>query len=636
MAGLQSLQRILRQESSLSLAREAIWRARRLWRMRRFDRRNWTGDCPFRFRPAGYCDLLKRLCGAPPERLIVEYAEALCRGEFRFLGYPPQHLGLSPKWNVDFVSGKAWPQAPSGEIAVVAGDGSDVKVPWEYSRLQFLPVLAKAFRLTGDSRYRLRALDLLSGWIEKNPLGAGVNWTIAMEAALRAIGICMTLELLWPFSDDEQGFLRGAERALWQHLHYIEAHSEFTHFCRSNHYLSNLSGLHCLCCFLQGGGLAARRKRYRAALEREMRSQVYADGGDREASTGYHVLVTQLFTVPFLVGQAVGDAFSGEFSRRLAGMYRWIAAIADESGRLPHLGDCDDGRVELLTEDLKQMQAPLAQRHSLRVWSMVSLGRALFASAQPPRIAASGLECPEVNLLPQSGIAVARCAGAEVVFLAMPNGLGGKGSHTHNDKLSFVLRVDGKELLCDSGTGTYTRDAALRNRLRATAAHNTLSIDLQEQNRFDPEMAQLFRMRNDAVPTPIQAVVEKDAVKLRAAHSGYARLGVTHTRSMRLTDSELSIADTLDGAGAHDFHLTFQFPVRIAEVTITQDAASWTCRVPCLRGLEICSAAPVPLAMEKQSSESSRAYGFVSDAARLTVSGRGVLPIEIDTRIKWS
>jgi hypothetical protein len=363
---------------------------------------------------------------------------------------------------------------------------------------------------------------------------------------------------------------------------------------------------------------------------------VYVDGGDREASTGYHVLVTQLFTAPFLTGQATDDVFSVEYSDRLAAMYRWINAVADESGCLPHVGDCDDGRVELLGEDLEQMQAPLAQQHLLRVGSMVLLGKALFPANQPRGVAASGTRGPDVNLFPQSGIAIAQCAGAEVVFLAMPNGLGGKGSHTHNDKLSFILRVEGKELLCDSGTGTYTRDAALRNRLRATAAHNTLSIDCQEQNRIDPQMAQLFRMGNDAVPTPIEAVVGKDWVNLCAAHSGYARLGITHVRSMQLRNGELSITDTLEGAGVHDFQLTFQFSVRIEEVAIVEEAKSQICRVPSLRGLEIGCSAPVSLVMEKQLSEISRAYGLISDASRLTVSGRGMLPIKIATRIIWS
>src|SRR5207245_2328124 len=79
-----------------------------------------------------------------------------------------------------------------------------------------------------------------------------------------------------------------------------------------------------------------------------------------------------------------------------------------------------------------------------------------------------------VAVFPQSGITIVRAEEAEVLFFAIPNGIFGKGSHTHNDKLSFVLRLDGEEVLCDPGTGTYTRDPNLRNQLRATAAHNTV------------------------------------------------------------------------------------------------------------------------------------------------------------------
>ena len=235
--------------------------------------------------------------------------------------------------------------------------------------------------------------------------------------------------------------------------------------------------------------------------------------GHAEASTGYHVLATQLFAVPFLVARAGGDEFSPEYAARLAAMFGWIATLADDRGRLAHIGDCDDGRVELLPEDLEQMKLPPAQRHSLHVASLLKLGEALF----PALVETDPARRPNVRVLRNSGIAVARVEGAELIFLAMPNGLGGRGSHTHNDKLSLVLRASDDELLCDSGTGCYTRDAALRNRLRATAAHNTLSIDGHEQNRINP--SQLFRIGNDASPTPIAAAVNGDSITLSAAHS---------------------------------------------------------------------------------------------------------------------
>ena len=617
-------------ESPVTLAREVLWRLRRSYLKRQFAHRDCF-DCraPLRFRPIGYYDCLEGLGGAIELSSLIEYAEAVCRGEFRFLGYADARLGSSPSWNLDFVCGKQWPEAASDQIELVSADGSDVKVPWELSRLQFLPLLARAFRLTGDARFRRRALHLLGDWIARNPAGVGIHWTVAMEAALRAVSICLTLELLWPFPPAEEGLLRRIERSLCDHLRFIEAHSEFSHLCRSNHYLSNISGLYCLHGFVEGRDLERGRERYRRALESEIQSQVYRDGGHAEASTGYHVLATQLFSVPFLVARASGDEFSPEYAARLAAMFGWIATLADDRGRLAHIGDCDDSRVELLPEDFEQMKLPPKQRHSLHVASMVRLGEALF----PASVETDRARRPAASVLPNSGVAVARVEGAELIFLAMPNGLGGSGSHTHNDKLSVVLRAGDDELLCDSGTGCYTRDAALRNRLRATAAHNTLTIDGHEQNRIDAR--QLFRLGNDASPTPIAATVNGDSITLSAAHSGYARLGVIHTRTMRLVPGGLQITDTLDGIGEHGFQLTWQIPVMPSAVEIPPGGHRGRCRVVEGRAFELCCAAPVRLEFEAVKSEISRAYGATLSATRLTVSGRGALPLKIVTSITW-
>ena len=138
-------------ESPVTLAREALWRLRRSYLKHQFAHRDcFNCGSPIRFRPIGYYDCLEGLGGAIESSPLIEYAEALCRGEFCFPGYADARLGISPQWNLDFVSGKQWPEVESGGIVLVSPDGSDVKVPWELSRLQFLPLLARAFRLTGD------------------------------------------------------------------------------------------------------------------------------------------------------------------------------------------------------------------------------------------------------------------------------------------------------------------------------------------------------------------------------------------------------------------------------------------------------------------------------------------------------
>lgn len=636
MINQRAVQAVLRGESPLTLAREALWRVQRKWLRRQFPARLSSGECPVRLRRVGYYDCVRRCDASDNAVLWLDFAEAICRGEFRFPGYETAKLGTHPAWDVDFVSGKSWPQQPSNELRLIRHDGSDVKVPWELSRLQFLPVLGKAFAASGDARYRHRAMELLSDWIGRNPVGMGVNWTIAMEAALRAISICLTLDLLAPFAKHEWKWQRRVEHSLWQHVLYIEAHSEFSYLSRSNHYLSNIAGLYSLSVFLEGARMTRLRRQCRAALEKEIQLQVYEDGGDYEASTGYHVLVTQMFALPYLLARASGDRFSNEYQDRLARMFGWIAQLADGHGRLPLVGDCDDGRVELLADDLEQMCLPVRQRHALSVKSLLRLGEELFPTIRGCRAAKSGAATSGTcTVFPDSGIVLARCGEAEVMFLAMPNGMGGKGSHTHNDKLSVVVRLAGEELFCDSGTGCYTRDAVLRNRLRRTSAHNTVVIDGEEQNRIDGSAAQLFRIGHDAKVTRTeQRLTDNGGVALEASHLGYVRLGVRHSRSLTLRTDTLYIDDHIEGIGEHEFNIFFHVPPIWMVQTAGQGGQPSCCLVG-PRTVTIRWRSPVAFEVRSEETVISPAYGLTIAASRIQVHGRGPLPLTVTTQISW-
>ena len=52
--------------------------------------------------------------------------------------------------------------------------------------------------------------------------------------------------------------------------------------------------------------MGRRLGKYARAVQREILLQTYADGGDYEASTGYHVLVAQMFLHSFVVQQRTG------------------------------------------------------------------------------------------------------------------------------------------------------------------------------------------------------------------------------------------------------------------------------------------------------------------------------------------
>lgn len=653
---MRSIGSVLQSESPLSLTREALWRARKWWRRTRVLAIVQGNACEVHLRRVGYFQAHPQACSPMSRQTILDVSDLLLEGRFSFLGYGTAALGIPPKWSLDFVSGKDWPQIPASRIKIIRHDGSDVKVPWELSRLQFLPVLAKAHLLSGEESYRTTAKTLLSQWIDQNPVGIGVNWTIAMEAALRAVSICLLADLLWPFRPDEQVWLAKVTRSLWQHMLYIEAHLEFSHFARSNHYLSNLLGLLCLSTFLNGRGMEQRRRRCQRRIQEELFHQTYEDGGDYEASTGYHLLVTQMFTSALLLLRTAGAAPSMKFTARLRKMYEFAAALADAKSRIPHVGDCDDGRVELLMDDLEQMLGvPEAERNSLTISNFLGTGGALldgdfggrfedaawYGLAPPqrtekPAAEPAGRSPANTILFPRSGVAIARNKAWEVMFFAIPNGAKGKGSHTHNDKLSFVLRLNGEELLGDSGTGAYTRDWATRNRYRSTAAHNTLVIDGVEQNRISPHRDHLFFLGNEAAVTPIQCKQISDRLVLRASHSGYSELQVTHSRQLELSDSGFAIEDTVEGIGDHDFELNLHISPGWNVETQRSSGQVLLCRLvgPSSVWMEVSAA--VPLQLETRLAPLSRSYGSSFLATCLCVRGRATAPLTIQTQITCS
>ena len=587
-------------------------------------------------------------------QVILKLADGICAGRIPFVSYETQDCGLEPRWGRDFISGKEWPLEASGSLTVVGLDGSDIKAPWELSRLQFLPLLGKAYRLEARPVYRETARRFVDHWIEANPVGRGANWVVAMEVALRGLNVAFLTNLLWPFAEDEKPWLEKVARCLRQHLLYIEAHLEFSHIVRGNHYLSNLLGLYGLAVFLDGPGMKRRRVRYRGLLEQEILLHVYADGGNYEASSGYHVLVTQMFLTAYQLMRAENVVPAKSFTQRLSAMFEWMETLVDSSGRLPHIGDCDDGRVEFLFDDLQQMELPAGRRDSLRVGSLLGLGRAVlgrepgYSQAELPwfglrtqkagETSVADAPSTETKVLPDSGIALARWGNSDLLFLAAPNGIHGKGTHTHNDKLSVILRIDGEEVLCDPGTGCYTRDRAIRDRFRATAAHNTVTVDGVEQNRVPGARMNFFSIGNEARVSRIETAA--DGKTLKASHFGYEDRGMVHTRSAAWNGpGEIRLEDHISGEGEHRLELCFHTGLgwEIDDVRAGDGSVECVLRGPRKIEFRLRAAGrrPIEVRAEKGEAGISWVYGTSVPANMLRVTVTTGLPATLISTFAW-
>ncbi len=230
---------------------------------------------------------------------------------------------------------------------------ADIKYPWELGRCQHLLALGQAHLLArcedGGEEADGFAIELLAqceDFIAANPVGTGVNWTCTMDVALRAANWCLALALV----KDCAALPRDRLEAVYGHLHqtglFIVCNLEDKYEVTSNHFLSNLVGLHILAgefADLDFGrawdGFARKR------LEEEIVLQVLDDGADYESSIPYHRLVTELFLGSWRLSQLQGRPLSDGYRARLIRMVDFLAATLKPDGRIPVIGDADDGRL---------------------------------------------------------------------------------------------------------------------------------------------------------------------------------------------------------------------------------------------------------------------------------------------------
>ncbi|HUP33392.1 MAG TPA: alginate lyase family protein [Gaiellaceae bacterium] len=482
------------------------------------------------------------------------------RRELDLLGTGALRLGTPADWHTDVKTGTTWPPAWWRELDYAQLDRpSDVKVPWEISRLQWLLPLGQAHLLDRDERHAAAARDVLEEWIEANPYGESVNWASPMEAALRILTFTWLFHALagaeaWRDPSFRFRFLR----AVYLHGDFVARNLELSDV-NGNHLDADAAGLVFAGLFFGSGRAPARWGRTGwSLLLRELPRQVTPDGVDFEMSTAYHRLVTELFLLPALLRRAHGLDVPAWYLDRLEAMARFAAAYTRPDGSSPVWGDADDARALPLGSqalgDHRYLgtlvaagwgaEVPVAGPRSEAAW--------LFGPA-----AASALQDgnpPGSTLFAEGGCAVLRSGGDHVFVDCGPVGLAGRGGHGHNDCLAFEAALDGVPLLVDCGSYVYTGSVEWRNRFRSTAFHNTPAVDGEEQNRFH-EPPNLWLLRYEAVPE-VRAWIGDPEPRLVAAHQGYASLSspVIPVRTITLEPGmhRLVIHDVFEGAGEHD------------------------------------------------------------------------------------
>jgi hypothetical protein len=539
--------------------------------------------------PATREDLRATILSRWPEaaREAAGAAGRLLDGRYDLLGYRDLAFGPSPErpdWHLDPVHGRTPPMRVWTDVPYLDPACGDHKIIWELNRHQHWLVLGRAGWLTGDRRFHRAIVRQLTHWLQVNPPRLGINWASMLEIGFRCLSWTWALHVLLAVMDEDRAepWLVDLLVGLDHQLAHVERNLSY-YFSPNTH----LTG-EALALYVVGRALPelAASTRWaatgRTILLAEIERQITADGGHAERSTHYHRYTLDFYLLALLMARRTGDhdaadAF-GEAAARLATAMR---ALADDRGHVPLIGDDDGGmlwpfrgpqhadvRASLALAALALQRPDLApwpvpEEVCWVAWSPTMADRidahAAGVAGLPPR------GRPQLHVLPDMGYVTARDgAGGHLVFDAGPHGYL-NGGHAHADALAITLTVAHRPLLIDPGTATYTMAPEVRDRMRRSSSHNTLTVD----GRSTSEPAGPFHWASRA-DARLAGVADASGVGWMegVCDTPAAR----HLRAVVATGEDWVIADLVDGTGRHDVDLHWHF-APAWHVTLAGDAA---------------------------------------------------------------
>lgn len=496
-------------------------------------------------------NLKERLPAVEQEKLLIK-ANAICRHEFDLLGSGPYRFENGIDWQLDFKSGFRWPEKVVYSHCT-SRTGADIKVPWELNRFNHVVTLGLAYQLSKDGKYAEEFVRQVEDWIDKNPVGYGVNWACCMDVSIRATNWMAAFSLFFDvlMKEEFRRFRRELAGSLWKHARFIRSHLEWLgskENAGANHFLSDLTGLLTLGVFFRGTRAGERWVQFaHKELERQMQIQVLADGVHFECSPSYHRLCLEMFLWCEALARRAGRPFSDAYCERQQKMQQFVADYMKPSGVAPLIGDNDDGR--LLNSGLLCMgdHGCLMPKESHGRFFIDRFLLSGVVSVQTEPIAQSAA-------YPDGGFYFLK---NEQAYVAVRAGrLAYAGGHAHNDQLSFELNLAGRDIFVDRGTYVYTSDPEARNRYRSSVAHNVMQINGAEQNCLG---SRLFGMMDET----LGRVIEQKEGLLEVVHYGFRSLqrpGAEYRRKIELLPGRLKITDIAKPLNSGDrlqwrFHL---------------------------------------------------------------------------------
>ncbi|OUS12711.1 hypothetical protein A9Q89_04730 [Gammaproteobacteria bacterium 53_120_T64] len=365
--------------------------------------------------------------------------------------------------------------------------------------------------------------SLLESWIASNPQGSQPGWE-PFTVSLRIVNWIYYLQA-YPAAQTP-----AVLQSLYLQVLWLEKNDE--RHILANHYFENLKALTFAGAFFDGED-ATRWLRFGAkGLCEQVVEQTLSDGGHYERTPQYHALMLENYLDIFNLALNNRALFSTDFlalfnDHCIRGL-RFYEEIVFPDQSLPLFNDTAFGISPTLS-DLDQYFKTLTKAPSC------------LHGEQAPVLA-----------LPDSGLFAYRSNSDMFIIDAGDIGPSYQPGHTHCDMLSYELMLDGQRVIVDSGVSEY-EPGAMRQYVRSTRAHNTVSVDGAEQSEVWGE----FRVARRAVVLNANICQYDDKVTFQGAYRGFHALGgrTVHQRDVALSLSPegsitaMTVVDEVKGRG---------------------------------------------------------------------------------------
>lgn len=466
---------------------------------------------------------------------LIEKANRICAGRFDLLGYKELSFGDPIDWQFEPLTGKRIPLLHWSKLdylnAEVAGDK---KIIWELNRHQYFMTLGQAYWLTGDEGYARVFAAHLEAWMDANPPKLGINWASSLEVAFRSMAWLWAFHFFQTSTSISNDVFKRAWKFLYLSARHLESYLS-TYFSPNTHLTGEALGLFFIGTLLPEFKEARRWRDLGAEiLVEQIPIHVQDDGVYFEQSSYYHRYTTDFYLHFLLLARANDYVLPPQVEEALVRLLDHLMYLTRPDGTTPLIGDDDGGRLAML-----DVRAPNDFRGT------VALGAVMFNRADYRFVAADAAE----ELLWLTGVeGLAKFDSIEPqqptqTSIAFRNGgyfvmrdgwtpdanyllfdCGPHGSlacgHAHADALSIDVAANGRTVLIDPGTCTYTGSKELRDWFRGSRAHNTLTID--DQSSSEPNGP--FSWKTIARCTLGKWISEDRFDFVSGRHDGFTRL----------------------------------------------------------------------------------------------------------------